>query len=177
QASADAMKVETELAKISKTRVERRDPNGRHNKIDRPGLAKAAPDFPWDDYFKGLGFPDIREVNVTSVPFFEGMNRLLKELKPGEWQNYLAWQVVHGTAPLLTKALVDENFAMQQVLNGQKELAARWKRCVASTDGALGELLAQPFVKARFAGESKTAAQAMIAEISRQFGGELEKLD
>jgi putative endopeptidase len=177
QASVDVMKVETELAKVSKTRVERRDPNGRHNKIDREGLAKTAPDFPWDDYFKGLGYPDIRDVNVTSIPFFEGMNRLLKQMKPAEWQSYLAWQVVHSTAPLLTKAMVDENFAMQQVLNGQKELAARWKRCVSSTDGALGELVAQPFIKAKFAGDSKSAAEAMVLEISRQFGSELERLD
>jgi putative endopeptidase len=177
QASTDVMKVETELAKVSKTRVERRDPNGLNNKIDRQGLAKAAPDFPWDDYFKGLGYPDIKDVNVTSVPFFEGMNKLLKAVKPAEWQNYLAWQVVHGTAPLLTKVLVDENFAMQQVLSGQKELAARWKRCVASTDGALGELLAQPFIKAKFAGDSKTMAESMVQEISRQFGAEIDKLE
>jgi putative endopeptidase len=66
---------------------------------------------------------------------------------------------------------------MQQVLNGQKELAPRWKRCVASTDGALGELLAQPFIKTKFAGDSKTAAVAMVGEISRQFGGEIDQLD
>ena len=90
QASSDVMKVETEIAKVSKTRVERRDPVGLYNKVDREGLAKTAPDFPWDDYYKGLGFPDIREVNVTSIPFFEGMSRLVKQLKPAEWQNYLA---------------------------------------------------------------------------------------
>ncbi len=107
--SSDVMKVETELAKVSKTRVERRDPQGLYNKIDRPGLVKAAPAFAWDDYFKGIGFGDIRDVTVTSVPFFEGMSRLIKELKPGEWQNYLSWQVVHNAAPLLSKAFVDEN--------------------------------------------------------------------
>jgi putative endopeptidase len=177
QASSDVMKVETELAKVSKTRVERRDPNSLHNKIDRVGLTKTAPDFPWDEYYKGLGYPDIRDVNVTSIPFFEGMNRLLKDVKPAEWQNYLAWQVVHRTAPLLPKAFVDENFAMQQVLNGQKELAVRWKRCVEATDHALGELVAQPFVKARFGGESKSAAESMVSEISRQFSRELDQLD
>jgi len=177
QASTDVMTVETELAKVSKTRVERRDPNGLHNKIDRPGLAKTAPDFPWDDYYKGIGFPEIRDVNVTSVPFFEGMNRLLKEVKPPVWQSYLAWQIVHRAAPLLPKAVVDENFAMQQVLSGQKELPVRWKRCVESTDQALGELLAQPFIKSKFAGDSKIAAQGMVGEIIRQFARELDQLD
>ncbi len=176
-AVSDVMNVETELAKVSKTRVERRDPNGLYNKIDRKGLPKTAADFPWDDYFKALGFPDIQDVSVTSVPFFEGMNRLLTQEKPPAWRNYLAWHVVHQVAPVLPKAFVDEDFAFQQVLSGQKEIRARWKRCVDATDGALPELLAQPFIKEKFAGDSKTAAETMVAEISRQFGRELDQLD
>ncbi len=174
---SDVMNLETELAKISKTRVERRDPKGLYNKIDRAGLAKTAADFPWGDYFKALGFAEIQDVNVTSIPFFEGFNRLFKETKAPAWRNYLTWHVVHQTAPALSKAFVDEDFAFQQVLSGQKEIRARWKRCVEATDGALPELLAQPFIKTKFAGDSKTAAEAMVGEISRQFGRELEQLD
>ena len=47
---------------------------------------------------------------------------------------------------------------MRQKLTGQKELAPRWKRCVRDVDGALGELLAQPYVAAKFAGDSKARA-------------------
>jgi putative endopeptidase len=176
-AAKDVMAVETELAKISKTRVERRDPAGLHNKIDRSGLAKTAADFPWDDYFKGLGYPDIKDINVTSVPFFEGMNKLLISVKPAVWQNYLSWQIVHQTARALPKAFVEEDFTLKQALSGQKELAPRWKRCVEATDQALGELLAQPFVKAKFGGDSKSAAEAMVFEINRQFSHDLEALD
>jgi len=173
----DVMAVETEIAKVSKTRVERRDPVGMHNKLDRAGLAKTAGDFPWDEYFKGLGYPDIRDVNVTSVPFFEGVNKLFKSVKPAAWQNYLSWQIVHRTAPALAKAFVEEDFTLRQALSGQKELAPRWKRCVEATDLALGELLAQPFIKAKFAGDSKSAAEAMVSEINKQFAHDLEQLD
>ncbi|HMJ57462.1 MAG TPA: M13 family metallopeptidase [Polyangiaceae bacterium] len=176
-AAKDVMTVETEIARVSKTRVERRDPAGMHNKIDRVGLAKTAADFPWDDYFKGLGYPDIRDVNVTSVPFFEGMNKLLKSVKPAAWQNYLSWQIVHQTARALPKAFVEEDFTLRQALSGQKEVAPRWKRCVEATDSALGELLAQPFIKTKFAGDSKSAAESMVFEINRQFSHDLEQLD
>jgi putative endopeptidase len=37
--------------------------------------------------------------------------------------------------------------------------------------------LAQPFVKTRFGGDSKAAAEGMVGEISRQFGRELSQLD
>ena len=176
-AAKDVMAVETEIARVSKTRVERRDPAGMSNKIDRAGLAKTAADFPWDDYFKGLGFPEIKDVNVTSVPFFEGVNKLLKSVKPAAWQSYLSWQIVHRSAPSLTKAFVEEDFTLRQALSGQKEIAPRWKRCVEATDAALGELLAQPFIKAKFAGDSKSAAEQMVFEITKQFSHDLEQLD
>jgi putative endopeptidase len=177
QAAADAMNVETELAKVSKTRVERRDPKGLYNKINRDGIAKTTPAFPWDDYFKGLGIAEAKEVNVTSVPFFEGVNKLLGSIKAPAWQNYLAWQVVHSTAGLLSKSFVDEAFKLQAMLTGQKEIRPRWKRCVDATDGALGELVAQPFIQANFAGESKKAAEEMVQQISAAFARGVDKLD
>ncbi len=176
-AALDVMQIETELAKASKTRVERRDPKGLYNKLDRAALAKAAPEFPWDAYFQGLGRPDVKEVNVTSVRFFEGLSRLLRSAKPAAWQNYLAWHVVRSSAPALPKAFVDESFALQSALTGQKEVRPRWKRCVDATDNALGELLAQPFVKTSFPGESKPAAEAMVREVSDAFAREVRALD
>lgn len=176
-AAADVMRVETEIAKVSKTRVERRDPKGMYNKVDRAALAKLAPSFPWDAYFKGIGRPDLKEVSVTSVPFFEGVGKLLGSVKAKEWQSYLAWHVVRGSAGTLPKAFVDEAFAMTAALTGQKDQRPRWKRCVDATDGALGELLAQPFVKANFGGESKRAAETMVAEIGKAFSRQVQSLD
>jgi putative endopeptidase len=178
KASADdVMQVETELAKISKTRVERRDPKTMYNKVDRATLAKTAPDFPWDAYFQGVGRPDLKEVILTSVPFFDGLGKLVKTLKPAAWQSYFAWHVVRATTPLLPKAFVDEGFAMQSSLTGQKDQRPRWKRCVDATDAALGELLAQPFIQSSFPGDSKKAAEQMVHEIGKAFGREVRSLD
>ena len=94
--AATVMQIETELAKVSKTRVERRDPNAIYNRIERAGVVKAAPSFAWEDYFKGLGFPGINEITVTHVPFFEGMNKLIDTVKPADWQVYLTWHVVRA---------------------------------------------------------------------------------
>jgi putative endopeptidase len=110
------------------------------------------------------------------VRFFEGVNELLSAIKLPEWKNYLVWTVVRSTAQALPKAFVDESFRMEQALTGQKEQRVRWKRCVEATDNALGELLAQPFVKERFAGESKTAAEGMVHAIGSAFDRELDAL-
>jgi putative endopeptidase len=174
--AADVMQIETELAKISKTKVERRDPKGMYNKIDREGVKKATPRVGWDAYFAALGRPDVVDVNVTSVRFFEGLNALLGSVKQPAWQNYFTWHILRSVSPALPKAFVDESFVLEQALTGQKEQEARWKRCVSSTDEALGELLAQPFVELRFGGESKVAAERMVREIGNAFGGGLSRL-
>ncbi len=172
----DVMRIETALAKVSKSRVERRDPASMYNKIDREGVAKSAPAIDWDAYFEGIGFPGVRAINVTSVPFFEGLNKILDDERPKALKAYLLWHVVRSSASLLPKAFGDESFRMEAAITGQKEQRARWKRCVSATDAALGELLAQPFVAAHFSPASKEATTRYITEVSRAFADEVKAL-
>jgi putative endopeptidase len=176
-AADDVMRIETELAKVSRTKVERRDPHAIYNRLDRAGVATAAPRFAWDAYWKGLGFPEIKAINVTAPKFLERVSALMKEEKAPAWKHYLSWHVVRALAAALPKAFVDEAFSFEQALTGQKEQRARWKRCVVATDQALGELVAQPYVKAHFSAESKEATERYVHEISTAFGQELEKLE
>src|SRR5262249_8327101 len=73
-------------------------------------------------------------------------------------RNYLTWTLLHATAADLNKAFVDEDFKLAQALTGIKALPPRWRRCVDQADHDLGQLLAQPYVAARFAGDSKQRA-------------------
>jgi putative endopeptidase len=175
-ATEDVLRIETALAKASKTKVERRDPQKLYNKMDRAALAKLAPNFPWDAYFKGLGIPDIKEVNLTHPPFFTAVSDLVKAEKAPALQHYLQWQVVRSVADLLAKPFVDESFAMKKTLTGVQEQPPRFRTCVELTDASLGEVLAQEFVKTKFGGDSKTAAERMVKEISVAFGKALQEL-
>jgi predicted metalloendopeptidase len=177
EAAADVMRIETELAQASKTRVERREPTTMYNRLDRSGVLTTAPKFLWDEYWKGLGYPEIQAITVTAPAFLAKVNTLLTSEKAPAWRNYLTWHVVRSLAPALPKAFVDEAFRFESTLTGQKEQRVRWKRCVSATDGAIGELLAQPFVKAYFTPESKEATERYVHEIAAAFGEELAKLD
>jgi putative endopeptidase len=110
------------------------------------------------------------------VPFFEGMDALLGSIKPAQWRAYLQWHIVHGMADALPARFVDESFQLEKLLSGQPDLRARWKRCVEATDDAMGELLAQPFVKRYFGGNSKTAATQLVLAISKAFAENLDSL-
>jgi putative endopeptidase len=176
-ASVDVLNLETELAKVSKTNVERRDPKGMFNRLDRAGVAKAVPIFDWDGYWNGLGFPKTHDISVTAPKFFEGLQVLISSTKPAVWQSYLSWHIVRSTAMLLSQPFIDEAFKMRQALTGQPELPPRWRRCVQATDSALGELLAQPYVKDHFPGDSKQSAEKMVGAISAAFDADLGRLD
>jgi putative endopeptidase len=68
------------------------------------------------------------------------MNALIDSTDLDTIKTYLRWQLINGiAATALPTALDDEDFNFNgRELSGQPEQEARWKRCVAATDGALG---------------------------------------
>jgi putative endopeptidase len=173
--AADIIALETELAKVSKDKVERRDPKTMYNRLERAGVAKAMPSFDWATYWKSTGIKS-EAITVGAPKFFEGVEPLLKSVKPETWRAYLTFHTLANTAPLLTKKLEDRAFAFSQVLTGQPENEPRWKRCVNHTDNALGDLLGQVFVRDRFAGASKQAAVEQVGAITTAMKANLETL-
>ena len=164
--SADAiMALETEIAKVSKDKVARRDPKGMYNKIDRAGVAKAMPHFDWDGFWKGLGLGTVKDVTVGSPDFLTGVDQLIEKTPMDTWRDYLTAWTVRTQANILPKKIDDQVFAFRQVISGVKEQEPRWKRCTRYTDGALGDLLGQAFVKEKFGGQSKQSAEEQVHAI------------
>jgi predicted metalloendopeptidase len=176
KAAAEIVRVETAIARLAQDKVVRRDPYKIYNKIDRPGLTATAKRFPWDAYWKGLGFAGIKDVTVNSKEYFAGVDALMASEKPAVWQSYLRWTVLAAEGSRLGKGFVDERFAMRAKLTGQKAIEPRWKRCVTSTDTALGELLAQEYVKAKFDAPSKQLAEELLGAVRGAMKAELGSL-
>jgi predicted metalloendopeptidase len=172
------MAFETELAKISKPRAELRDPDKTYHKLDIAGLKKLTPSIDWDAYFKATGHSDVTQINVATPEFYTGLEKLLGSTDDATMQAYLRWHVLHDAAAALPKAFDEENFAFYgKVLQGQKEQQPRWKRCVIQTDGALGEVLGQEFIKKQFPGDSKKIARELVEAIQSAFAAGLPSLD
>ncbi len=174
--AGDILALETAIAKTHKDRVSMRDPKGTYNKMDRAALAKAMPHFAWDKYWAAAKVPTLKEITVSTPDFLTGVDALIVSTKPEVWRAYLTAYVVKSTAPLLTTELDAASFKFRAVLSGATEQEPRWKRCVQSTDGALGEIIGQIFVRDRFAGDSKKAAEAEVAAIVSAMGDNLAAL-
>ena len=172
----DVVRIETALAKISKTNVERRDVPNLYHKLDRTGVVAAAKHFPWVAYLEARKLGAVNDINVTSVPFLEGLDKLIPGEKPEALRRYLEWHLLDALSTALPKKLDEESFRFVQVITGQEKQRERWKRCVEYTDESLGELLAQPYLEKRFGKDSKAAAEDMIAAIRAVFGEGLAAL-
>jgi putative endopeptidase len=160
------MRIETELAKGSMTRVERRDPKTLDHKMTSAEFEKIAPAFQWQVYFAKVGMPSLASLNVSSPGFFKTLSDTLEKESLADWKTYLRWHLVHSNASHLSAPFLNENFAFYgRTLRGQEVLQARWKRCTESVDGYLGEALGQAYVEKYFSPEAKQRAQKIVKEI------------
>ncbi|HEX4603603.1 MAG TPA: M13 family metallopeptidase [Candidatus Angelobacter sp.] len=177
--NADAvMKIETALATASMTRVERRDPYKRKNKIKLADLEQIVPSFDWAAYFRALKTPQFEIINVAPPAFFKELEARLKNEPVANLRNYLRFHLANGYAAYLSAAFVQENFEFfLKYLRGAKEMQPRWKRCVQYTDRDLGEALGQAYVRKVFPPELKASTVDMVKRIEDAMALRIGQLD
>jgi putative endopeptidase len=177
--NADAvMRIETALATASMTRVERRDPYKRKNKIKLADLQQMVPSFDWTAYFSTLKTPQFEIINVAPPAFFKELEARLKDEPIGNLRNYLRFHLANGYAPYLSSGFVQENFDFYlKYLRGAKEMQPRWKRCVQFTDRDLGEALGQAYVRKVFPPELKASTVDMVKRIEDAMALRIGQLD
>ncbi len=176
--AATVLAMETELARHSFTRVERRDPHKQFNPYDRAGLAKLTPRFDWTPFLATTGIAGYDKFNVAQPLFFKALDAQLATAPLADVRTYLRWHVAHAQAPYLTRAFVDANFDFySKTLRGVPTLQPRWKRCVALVDDQLGEALGQEFVARTFSPELKAKTLHMTRQIEDAMEKDIQSLD
>ncbi|SHJ05182.1 putative endopeptidase [Hymenobacter daecheongensis DSM 21074] len=173
--AAAVMRIETRLARASKSPVDLRDPYANYNKMTTADLQKQYPN---------LGIPVIlaqnqlgaaKSVIVGQPAFLKEANTMLKAEPLGDWKTYLRWHLVSSVAGALPKAYVEENFRFSQVLSGAKQMQPRWKRMLRSTDGALGEAFGQVYVDKAFTPEAKRKALELVNNLKAAFAEHIQQ--
>jgi putative endopeptidase len=171
------LEIETALAKASLTVVQRRDPASLYHKLPVTELAAMNPTFAWNRYLRTTDTPRVQSLNVAVPDFFKGLETVLQQQELPAIKTYLRWHLVHSLAPMLPTTFVNENFDFYgKRLSGQKELRARWKRCVQSTDANLGEALGQIYVERTFGAEGKARTLRMVKDIEAAMERDLRQI-
>ena len=175
--AAGIMALETALAKVSLTRVERREPHNLYHKVDLTQLQALSPDFDWSVYLKEIGLSQQAAFNVTEPAFYKELDNQLQTVSLDDIKSYLRWHTVHSAAPLLSSGFVNEDFDFfGKTLRGVPQLRPRWKRCVGLVDRQLGEALGQEFVSRTFSPEMKQKTLTMTNQIEQAMAADIGQL-
>ena len=139
-------------------------------------LAELTPEIDWPKLFSDTGEAGITDLNMANPDFFKGLQPILEATDLETIKTYLRWQLINSIPSYaLPKAMDTEDFDFyNHKLQGQPEEAARWKRCVEATDGALGEALGQVYVASQFTAANKAYTLEMVHDIEGAMDKEID---
>jgi len=179
QASAAlVLKLETALAKGSKTNVELRDPVANYHKLALVDVQKLSPHFDWQHYLAAATPVSITEIDVGQPAFFQTLEQVLVSTPLSDWKVYFRWHLLNGFSPYLNKAFQEEDFSFYgKTLKGAKELHERWKRVLETVDDEVGEALGQLYVAEYFPPASKARMLALVNNLRGALRARLQTLD
>ncbi len=160
------MTMETKFAEAELAPAQLRDPSATDHKTNFAQLQAMAPHLEWADYFKHKQLPQDVDLNVQEPKFLQEVDRQMQQTSLDDWKTYFKWHLLDQTAPYLSDAFVEEDFAFNgKYLGGATEIKPRWKRCVESNDQLLGEALGKKYVEKYFPPEAKARMQEMVANL------------
>ena len=176
ESAQTVLRIEMALAKASMDRTMRRDPKNRDHKMTREAAVALAPNFYLNRYFTDVAAPNFPDLNVSNPEFFKQVNAVLDSESLDSLKTYVSWHLLRGSAPWLSQTFVDANFKMRQALTGQKQIQARWKRCVQLTDDSLGEALGEKYVDVTFGPDGKQRMLKMVDALEKSLDEDIQAL-
>jgi len=183
QARGDAVfALETEIAKIHWTAVQRRDADKTYNPMTEAELASYAPGFPWATFFAAQGLSEKgpkgdRKIIVRENTAFPGLAKLFADTPVAVWRDWLTVHYLHNMSAYLPKAFDDADFDFYgKVLGGQTQQLPRDTRAVRLIDQRLGHPLGKIYVAKYFPPESKAKVEALVANLLKAYDADIRKI-
>jgi len=176
-AARRVMEFETRLAKASWAPVDTRDITKTYNPFDVAGATKATPGLDWAAHFRALGIRGQDQLVIGQPSYFVDLGKALDEVPLATWKDYLQVRAVDAYAPYLNDALVQKHFDFYgRTLSGTPELEPRWKRGIAETEAAMGDLLGKVYVAKHFPPQAKQRMDQLVANLLRAFDSSIDEL-
>jgi len=183
--------LEVRLAEAHMTKTENRDPDKTYNKMSIQALSDETchRQFDFAAYLRSScpGKEELGDVNVRNVAALESVAAVIHSCccSTGDDDDraeilraYLQWTAVRSLAPYLSKVFVQEHFDFyEKCLSGTTELKPRWKRVMAFTEHALGEVLGQLYCARHFDESCKARAVAIVERVRQALEARLREVD
>ena len=171
----DVMRIETRLAKASRSMTELRDPEANYNKMTYEDLKKDFPGIEWDEFFANFGISALKEVVVGQPEAIHEVEKILAEEGQNALQNVYLWHAIDMASSYIDDESRALNFGFWgTAMSGRQEDRPRWKRAVSSVEGCLGEALGQLYVAKYFPPAAKERMEKLVANLQIALG---ERID
>ncbi len=176
--SDDVMRIETRLAKASKSMTELRDPEANYHKMSYDQLKKDFAGIDWDAYLHIFGISGLKDVIVGQPEAIHEVEKILAEETPEALQNVYLWHAIDMAAGYVDDESRNLSFAFWgTALSGKTQDRPRWKRAVSSVEGCLGEALGQIYVAKYFPPAAKERMEKLVANLQQALGERIDAQD
>lgn len=168
---------ETELALVSKSNVELRDPQANYNKMTLAQFEETYPNIPLKAYTQAEGIDTkyIQELIVGQPAFFAGLDKLLPLLTADDLRAIMEWDLIQGSASYLSDAVREANFDFfGKTMSGRKEDYPLWKRATNQVQGAMGEALGKMYCERYFPAQSKKMMEELVHNLQVSLGQRID---
>ena len=167
------MKVETALAKVSKSQTELRDVEANYNKMTLKEFESRYPNLPLVKVMnaKGIDTKYLQDMVVGQPEFLDGANKLVGSIKPAEYRDVMEWSFIEGSANFLDDKTVAENFDFYgKKKAGRKENHPLWKRSTSQVERVMGEALGKIYAEKYFPEAAKQRMLTLIKNLQIALG-------
>ncbi|MBO6188362.1 MAG: M13 family metallopeptidase [Prevotella sp.] len=174
------LKVETTLAKASKSRTELRDPKANYNKMTLQEFAAKYPHLQLERQMnaKGIKTQYIQQMVVGQPAFMAAADKLFATMKADEFRDVMEWGIIDGSTGYLNDAVRAANFDFYgKVFSGRKEDHPLWRRSTNQVQGVMGEALGRIYVKKYFPASSKERMKTLVENLRVALGERIAAQD
>ena len=159
----DVLRIETRMAKASKSNAELRDTEENYHRIDFADVCKTYPNLKFDVICKEFGINDLKYLSVNQPEYLTELNKLIADETIDAQKAYLEWAYIDAAARYLSDEIGYESFEFyDKVMSGSLQQTPRWKRAVKLCSNCLGEAVGQLYVEKYFPASHKERMQKLV---------------
>ena len=171
------IRLETELAKVSRTNSELRDPESNYHKMTLKEFNARYPHLYMEQIANAGGVESkyLQEVVVGQPEFLDGADKLMATLKTEELCDYMQWRQILSAVGYLNEDAIAANFEFfGKKMSGRKEDHPLWKRATSQVESQMGEALGKIYTDKYFPESSKTRMVQLVKNLQISLGERIQ---
>ena len=176
----NVMKLETALAKVSKSNTELRDPEANYHKVTFAEFNSKYPHLQLAKQLQaaGINTKAVKELVVGQPEFMAGADKLVAGLTAAEYRDYMEWGQIMSAAGYLSDEVAQANFDFfGKTMSGRKENHPLWKRATSQVESQMGQALGKIYVEKYFPASSKERMVTLVANLQKALAKRIEAQD